>query len=437
MAPQDSPAGLPPGEELHNFAHSIFPICRSLTGNGVRQTLGLIRQVLPQLTIHEVPSGTPAFDWTVPDEWNIRSAFIEDSSGRRIVDFAAHNLHVVGYSMPVNTTISLGELQTHLHSLPHKPDVIPYVTSYYQKSWGFCLPHKLRESLKPDDYRVVIDSDLQAGSLTYGELIIPGHSRDEILLSTYVCHPSMANNEISGPVIATYLARWLSMAPRHYTYRIIFVPETIGAIVYLSRHLSHLKKYVTAGYVLTCCGDEGKFSYLPSRTGQTYADKIALRVLSEHAPGFTHYSFLQRGSDERQYCSPLVDLPVASVMRSKYHEYTEYHSSADDLKFVTAKGLATSLNLYVEIVRTLEANRVLRATLAGEPQLGKRDLYPNTGGQVDQSAVNAVIDLLAFADGQSDIVDIAAATKHDVSHLRMLTETLIKHGLLTTGFSCS
>jgi aminopeptidase-like protein len=436
MVLDDPRVELASGEELHQFAHSIFPICRSLTGEGVRQTLGLIKEVLPELTIHEVPSGTPAFDWRVPDEWNIRTAYIEDSSGRRIVDFAAHNLHVVGYSMPVNKMVSLGELQAHLHSLPHEPEAIPYVTSYYKRDWGFCVPHHLRENLKPDNYRIVIDSDLKPGSLTYGELIIPGQSRDEIFLSTYICHPSMANNEISGPVIATHLARWLSGSPRHYTYRVVFVPETIGAIVYLSRHLNHLKKFVAAGYVVTCCGDEGNFSYLSSRTGQTYADKVAIRVLSEHAPGFTRYSFLQRGSDERQYCSPLVDLPVASVMRSKYHEYPQYHSSADDLTFVTAHGLQGALHLYVEIVRTLEANRIVRASLAGEPQLGRRGLYPNTGGQIDQSTVNAVMDLLAYADGQSDIVDIAGITGHDVSHLRSLADTLSNQGLLTTGFSC-
>lgn len=435
MTTHNSPNEHASGEELYQFAHTIFPICRSLTGDGVRQTLSLIRNVLPKLTVHEVPSGTSAFDWTVPDEWNIRSAFIEDPTGQRIVDFAAHNLHVVGYSAPVDTTVSLDELQDHLHSLPHKPDVIPYVTSYYKKNWGFCLPHDLRQTLKPGDYKVFIDSDLQPGSLTYGELVIPGHSKDEILFSTYICHPSMANNEISGPVVATYLALWLLGAPRHYTYRIIFVAETIGAIVYLSRHLSHLKRYVTAGYVLTCCGDEGNFSYLPSRTGQTYADKIALRVLSEHAPGFTRYSFHQRGSDERQYCSPLVNLPVASIMRSKYHEYAQYHTSADDLEFVTARGLASSLSLYVQLVRTLEANRVLRATVVGEPQLSKRGLYPTTGGQVDQTTVNALLDLFALSDGQSDIVDISDISGHDVSYLRTLSDTLINHGLLTTGFS--
>ena len=424
--------GLASGEEMHSFVRTLFPICRSLTGDGVRRTLNLIRDVVPGLTIHEVPTGTVAFDWTVPDEWNIRAAYIEDPSGRRIVDFASHNLHVVGYSTPIDTTMSLEELQSHLHSLPDKPDVIPYVTSYYKRDWGFCLTHSLRQTLVPGDYRVVIDADLQPGSLTYGEVVIPGSSTDEILLSTYVCHPSMANNELSGPVIATFLAKWIANADHKYTYRIIFVPETIGTIVYLSRHLEHLQRHVRAGFVLTCCGDEGPFSYMPSRTGSTYADKIARRILSRHQPNFVSYTFLQRGSDERQYCSPLVDLPVASVMRSKYHVYPEYHTSADDLSFVTATGLGETLGLYSEIVRELEHNEIYLATTRGEPQLGKRGLYPNVGGQVDQQSVSAIIDLLAYADGSNDLAEIASLAGHELPTLQRLADVLVEHGLLTT-----
>jgi aminopeptidase-like protein len=426
-------ADLASGEELHHLATSLYPICRSLTGDGVRESLRIIQRVIPSMTIHEVPSGTTAFDWTVPDEWNIRAAYVEDSSGQRIIDFADHNLHVVGYSTPINTTMSLEDLQQHLHSLPEKPDVIPYVTSYYKKSWGFCLTHRVRESLKPGQYKVVIDSDLKPGSLTYGELVLPGQSTDEILFSTYVCHPSMANNELSGPVVTSYLAQWIAGKSRRYTYRVIFVPETIGTIVYLSKFLQHLKQHVRAGYVVTCCGDEGQFSYMPSRTGSTYADKIAIRVLSEHAPSFVRYSFTQRGSDERQYCSPLVDLPIASVMRSKYHEYPEYHTSADNLEFVTPRGLASTLGMYARIVEVLESSRLIRATVPAEPQLGKRGLYPSIGGQVDQSSVSAILDLLAFADGQSDVTDIARLTGHDTALLESLTDELLALGLLTTN----
>jgi len=426
-------ATLASGEDMHAFASLLFPICRSLTGNGVRETLRLIAERLPELAVHEVPSGTPAFDWTVPNEWNIRGAYIEDPLGRRIVDFATNNLHVVGYSTAIDTTMDLEQLQGHLHSLPDQPDVIPYVTSYYNEDWGFCLPHKLRQSLRPGSYRVVIDSDLTAGCLTYGEVVLPGSSSDEVLLSTYICHPSMANNELSGPVIATFLTQWLRQKRRKYTYRILFVPETIGTLVYLSTHLDALKKNLRAGFVLTCCGDEGPFSYMPSRTGMTYADKVALRVLTDRAPNFIRYSFGQRGSDERQYCSPLVDLPVCSIMRSKYHEYRQYHTSADDLSFVTSRGLHETLDVYAAVINEIEANDIPRAVFHGEPQLGKRGLYPRTGGQVDQAEIGAVVDLLALADGTNDLTEIAAITGHDRKALDSVLATLINHGLLTSN----
>lgn len=418
---------------MYGLLQELFPICRSITGNGVRETLRRIGNLLPELTIYEVPTGTRAFDWSVPNEWNIRDAFIEDSSGQRIVDFANNNLHIVGYSTAIDTTMDLEQLQNHLHSLPDQPDVIPYVTSYYEESWGFCLPHKLRQSLQPGWYRVVIDADLKPGHLTYGEAVFPGESSDEILLSTYVCHPSMANNELSGPVIATHLAQWLSREQRKYTYRILFVPETIGTLVYLSTHLDALKKNLRAGFVVTCCGDEGPFSYMPSRTGLTYADKVALRVLTERAPNFIRYSFGQRGSDERQYCSPLVDLPVCSIMRSKYHEYRQYHTSADDLSFVTSHGLQETLDVYAAVITEIEANDIPRAVFHGEPHLGKRGLYPKTGGQVDQAEIGAVVDLLALADGTNDLTEIAAITGHDRKALDSVLATLINHGLLTSN----
>lgn len=430
MARTDAWAGLASGDELHAFAASLYPICRSLTGNGVRQTLRLISEQVPALTTHEVPTGTQAFDWTVPNEWNVRSAYIEDSSGKRVIDFANHNLHVVGYSTAIDTLMSLEDLQNHLHSLPEQPDVIPYVTSYYAQNWGFCLSHDLRQSLQPGQYRVVIDADLKPGYLTYGEIFLPGSSSDEILLSTYICHPSMANNELSGPVIATYMAKWLLQEDRKYSYRILFVPETIGTLVYLSRHLGALKEHVRAGFVLTCCGDDGSFSYMPSRTGLTYADKVAVRVLSEFAPSFVRYSFAQRGSDERQYCSPLVDLPVCSIMRSKYHEYPQYHTSADDLTFVTSSGLRTTLEMYATLISEIEANDLPRAVFHGEPQLGKRGLYPTMGGQVDQASIAAIIDLLALADGTNDLKEIVSLTGHAQRDLDSALSTLVGHGLL-------
>ena len=324
------------GSEMYGWARDLFPVCRSLTGNGTRQTLAYLRDIVPEMTLHEVRSGTAAFDWIVPDEWNIAGGYIENEAGERVVDFADSNLHVVGYSQPVDGIFTLEELDPHLHSLPDRPDTVPYITSYYARNWGFCLTHNTRETMKAGRYRCVIDSTLGPGSLTYGEIFLPGTSSSEIFLSTYVCHPSMANNELSGPIVTIALARWLAgRRDRRYGIRIVFIPETIGSIVYLSRHLEHLKQHVIAGFNITCVGDDRAWSYLPSRRGDTLADRAALHVLGREHPDFVHYSYLDRGSDERQYCSPGVDLPVASVMRSKYGAYPEYHTSDDDLSVIS------------------------------------------------------------------------------------------------------
>src|SRR5215831_4968818 len=295
------------GHFMHRLMTELFPICRSITGDGVRETLRIIQDHIP-LNIFEVPSGTKAFDWTVPKEWNIRDAFVLDPEGRKIIDFNESNLHVLGYSAPVAKSVTLTELQKHLHSLEEQPDAIPWVTSVYEERWGFCLAHNKRVQLKEGVYQVYIDSELKEGSLTYGEVITPGRSNKEIFISTYVCHPSMANNELSGPVVATMLAKWLASEPRRFTYRIIFIPETIGSITYLSRNLESMKRNIVAGFNLTCVGDERAYSYLPSRKGSTLADKVALNVLRFKHPDFKEYSYLERGSDERQYCSPGVDL---------------------------------------------------------------------------------------------------------------------------------
>jgi aminopeptidase-like protein len=307
------------GVQMYTFLEKMFPYCRSITGDGVRKTLADIKMHIPALKIYEIETGVKCFDWEIPPEWNIKDAYIKNKFGEKIVDFNNSNLHVLNYSIPVNKTMNLTELDNHLHSLPDQPDALPYVTSYYEPRWGFAITHNERTKLKDGMYSVKIDSSLKPGSLTYGEILIPGEIEDEILISTYICHPSLANNELSGPVLATFLSKWiLSQKSRKYSYRVVFVPETIGAIAYLSKNLDEMKKKVIAGYVLTCVGDDKNFSFMPSRKGNLLADKVALHILDKKIVNYKKYTFLERGSDERQYCAPGIDLPVCSVMRSKY-----------------------------------------------------------------------------------------------------------------------
>ncbi len=430
----ETAAGGPPAAEgaaMHALATELFPITRSLTGEGVRATLAALGRVAP-ITVHEVPSGTPVGDWTVPPEWRIGEAYVIDPDGRRIIDIADNNLHVVGYSTPVDDELSLEDLQGHLYSLPDQPDAIPYVTSYYARRWGFCMAHADRERLRPGTYRVRIDSELFDGSLSYGELVIPGASAQEVFVSTYVCHPSMANNELSGPVVAAFLARWIAAAPRRYTYRLVFAPETIGAITYLSRNLAHLRRNVVAGFVVTCIGDDRDHSFLPSRRGGTLADRVALHVLGSRHPGFSRYTYLDRGSDERQYCSPGVNLPMVSVMRSKYREYPEYHTSLDDLDLVTASGLQGGLDVVRECIRVIEANRRYRLTTVGEPQLGRRGLYPDLSMKGSAQAARTLVNLLAHADGDHDLVEIAEIIGVPAIDLIPHVERLLAEDLLET-----
>lgn len=395
-------------DELYTWASDLFPINRSLTGDGVRQTLRYIQSIAPDLSIHEVPTGTVAFDWTVLNEWNIRTAYLEHESGQKFAEFSKCNLHVVGYSEPTDLTLSLDDLQPHLHSLPDIPDAIPYVTYYYKRDWGFALSHNQRIQMPAGDYHVVIESTLTPGHLTYGEVVIPGSSQEEVILSTNICHPSLANNEISGPVVTTALVKWLKSLPeRRCTYRVVFVPETIGAIVYINRHFDQLRKNVIAGFVLTCMGDERAWSFVPSRQGNTLADKVARHILNHKTEAFTEYSFLERGSDERQYCSPKVDLPVCSIMRSKYGTYPEYHTSDDNLALISPHGLHASFELYKECIFAIEKNHKPIAKHPCEPQLGKHGLYPLFSKLNSTNTVNAIADVLTYCDGEHDLIDIA------------------------------
>ena len=420
------------GADMHQWATDLFPICRSLTGDGVRSTLRYLQQLLPSLKTFEIPSGTCAFDWEVPREWVIRDAYIADVDGNRLVDFNTNNLHIVGYSTSVDAVLSKAELDEHLYSLPELPHAIPYVTSYYRETWGFCLTHDQRAQLGDGPFRVLIDSEHKVGSLTYGELVIHGDTSDEILLSTYVCHPSMANNELSGPVVTTALARWiLGLEDRHYTYRIVMVPETIGSVVYLSLHLRHLQEHLKAGWVLTCIGDDRAYSYLPSASGATFADRVSKKVISKSNHRFDEYSFLDRGSDERQYCSPGVDLPVVSLMRSKYGTYPEYHTSLDDLSLVTSNGLQGGLDMMKSVINELESIPRWRSTVFGEPQMGKRGLYPTTSTSTSGHEVYDMMNVLAFCDGNHDTEELASICTISVSKVEEIVNKLFAAGVLS------
>jgi len=422
------------GKDIYSFCELLWPITRSITGNGVRETLSIIQQEIPDLAIQEVPTGTQCFDWKVPKEWNIKDAYIIDPDGNKVADFQENNLHIVSYSTPVNKTMSLSELQQHLHSLPEQSNAIPYLTSYYEERWGFCLKESQRKDLKEGDYQVYIDSELSDGSLTYGELIIPGKSKKEVFLSTYVCHPSMANNELSGPTVTTYLAKWIQSQPREYTYRIIFIPETIGSICYLSKNLDVMSKNIIAGYNISCVGDDNAYSYLPSRDGQTIADEAALYVLNKAHLNFIQYSYLDRGSDERQYCSPGVDLPVASVMRTKYGAYKEYHTSLDDLDYVSPEGLFGAYDVLIECIECIESvenSKTYKATTLCEPQLGRRNLRPTLGGQTNMPKnIMLVSHILAYADGKHSVLSMANKFNVPISELLESIDILAKEGLI-------
>jgi aminopeptidase-like protein len=418
------------GREMLELVTRLYPICRSITGAGTRQTLAILSESL-DLQIHEVPSGTPVLDWTVPPEWNVRAAWIKDPQGRKIVDFARHNLHVVNYSLPVHQTLSLEQLAPHLHSLPDRPDWIPYRTSYYQATWGFCLADALKQTLVPGDYEVFIDADLKPGHLTYGELVLPGATADEFLFSTHVCHPSLANDNLSGIAVATQLAQLLAKIPRRYTYRFLFIPGTIGSITWLARNAERVQN-IRHGLVLSCVGDAGCPTYKKSRCGNAPIDQAVAHVLRHSGRAHGLQDFSPYGYDERQYGSPGFNLPVGLFMRSPHGTYPEYHSSGDNLDFVRPDALADSLRLLIETVEVIEGNDVyLNTHPKGEPQLGRRGLYDQVGGANERHARQmAMLWALNQSDGGPALLDIAEKSGLPFSRLREAADRLLACGLL-------
>jgi aminopeptidase-like protein len=420
------------GEEMFQLAKELWPIGRSLSGPGVRQTLDIIGRELPELTRKTFQSGEKVFDWEVPKEWKVHSATLTGPDGGIICDYDENNLSLVGYSRPISGEFSLEELESHLYSLSDQPDAVPYVTSYYKDNWGFCVSQSVRDQLVPGVYRVEINTALQPGVLDYGEVVIRGESEREIFFSTYVCHPSMANNELSGPVLAVALAKFVRNLSPHYTYRFLFIPETIGSIAYLAHNLASMKSRMLAGYLLTCVGDERVYSYVPSRSGTSVADEVALEAFEQLGIPFLSYTWSDRGSDERQYCAPGVDLPVCSVMRSKYGKYPEYHTSLDRLgTVVTAKGLQETYDYYRRVMRILESQRYPRVNTLCEPQLGKRGLYPDISIKGSADAVRPLTDVISEADGHQSMQRIAQRTGLALSTVQELCDLLVKKGLVS------
>jgi aminopeptidase-like protein len=395
--------------DILNFCKDLFLIYRSITGSGVLLTLEYIQKYIP-LKIKSFDSGVKCFDWTIPNEWNIEDAYVIDlKTNKKIIDFKNHNLHIVGYSIPMNEILSYDELIKHLYFLEDQPDAIPYITSYYKSNWGFCLTyHSFLKINKSSTFHVVIKSKFDdKGKMYYGELVIPGESSKEILISSYICHPQMANNELSGPAVLTFLAKHLLINKNKYTYRFILIPETIGSIAYLSIYKEYLIKNVIGGFVITCVGDERAWGYIPSRNANTISDKIAKHVLLNYTEGFQEYSWLDRGSDERQFCAPGIDLPISSITRSKYATYPEYHTSLDDFRIVTKKGLEGSLEIYKKCIFIFEKNIKPKINVFCEPQLGKRGLYPNISTKNTRDIVKNMMNIISYCDGTFTLLEIS------------------------------
>jgi aminopeptidase-like protein len=418
------------GREMHQLISELFPICRSITGNGVRETLRILGDHIP-LTIQEVPTGTKVFDWTVPKEWNIANAYVKNLRGEKVVDFRKCNLHVLNYSVPVHRRVSLDELRKHTYSIPEHLDWIPYRTSYYKEQWGFCISHRQLSELDDDQYDVFIDSTLQDGHFTYGEYFVQGQSGDEILISTHVCHPSLANDNLSGIALAVFLAKHVNKVPRRYSYRFLFTPGTIGSITWLSLNEAQVSR-IKHGLVLACVGDSGKINYKKSRQGNAEIDHAVVQVLRDSGDPFDTHEFSPYGYDERQFCSPGFNLPMGCFMRTPHGQFAEYHTSADDLEFIRPESLADSFYKVLQILELLESNvRYVNLNPKCEPQLGKRGLYGSIGGQAHGKLHElAMLWVLNLSDGNHSLLDIANKSGLKFAVIKSAADSLLEHDLL-------
>jgi len=423
---------------FYNLAKNrLFPLCRSITGNGIKETLNIIKKEFPKLKIYSVKSGTKVFDWKIPPEWNIKTAYVIDKFGEKIIDFSENNLHLVGYSTPINKTLTKKKLFKKIHSIPAQPDAIPYITSYYKKYWGFCVSHnnkmKFQKKYKDTDkFKVVIDSSLnKRGKLNYGEIFLKGKSKQEILISTYICHPSLANNELSGPIVSLALIKYFSKFKRlNKSIRFIFIPETIGSITFLSRNLNNLKKNLIGGYNLSCIGDDRQYSCMLSKYENTLADIALIESFKKLKINYKIYSFLKRGSDERQYNSPGIDLPIASIFRSKYGEYPEYHTSLDNFKLVTKSGIYGGFKVAKTAIRILINKIIPINRILCEPQMGKRGLYSNLSTKNVNIFSRRLMNFLQYSDGKNDLFKISKLIKLKMSEVLKIYKILKKEKLV-------
>jgi len=426
--------------KIFDLGKKLFPICRSLTGRGVRQTLNMMNEFEPMLKIKSMKSGKKVYDWKIPDEWNIYDAYVLDDKSKKIIDFKKNNLHLIGYSSPINKKISKKELFQRLYSIPGQPTAIPYITSYYKKYWGFCVADndkkKIKNRLKNiENNKKVLFAKINStfnkkGKLNYGEIYIPGLSKKEIFLSTYICHPSMANNELSGPLVSLALAKYFKKKKNYYSIRFIFVPETVGAIAYLKKNLNKLKKNVIAGYNLTCLGDNKNYSFLPTKYDNSLSDRAARKAFRKLKIKYKEYSFLKRGSDERQYNSPGIDLPIASIMRSKYGTYKEYHTSLDNFDFISIKGLNGSYKILRESIKILNQSLIPKSRVLCEPHLSKYNLYPTLSKKNINNFSQSILDFIQFSDGKNDLSKISETLKIDIKKIKKIYKILINKGLI-------